>query len=292
MKLQNPLSNLNPERCKHRHTRQEHPNCFPMETKSGERAPKILLFDIETSPMTVFVWGLYKQRINPSNVISDYFVISWSAKWLFSNETLSDVLTSGEAKAGDDARLIKGIWDLLNEADVVIAHNGVQFDIPKLNSRFIINGLTPPLPYKTIDTCTQARKIFGFSSNKLDFIAKKLDLPISKLHTSFELWVDAIHGNSEALETMRVYNLNDVLVLEDLYVTIRPWIKSHPNLALYVESTEEVCPTCLNAKIDIKGEYATPRGLYKAFRCKKCGAVGRCGQNVLSKEKRKSLLSA
>ena len=33
--------------------------------------PKILLFDIETSPMEVYVWGLYKQFISHNNIIKD-----------------------------------------------------------------------------------------------------------------------------------------------------------------------------------------------------------------------------
>ena len=38
--------------------------------------PNILIFDIETAPMEVFVWGLYKQRISHDNVIQDWFILS------------------------------------------------------------------------------------------------------------------------------------------------------------------------------------------------------------------------
>ena len=45
--------------------------------------PKILLLDVETSFMEVRVWGLYKQKIPHTNIISDWHFLSWSAKFLF-----------------------------------------------------------------------------------------------------------------------------------------------------------------------------------------------------------------
>ena len=54
------------------------------------RLPKILLFDIETAPMQVFSWTLFKPRLSHDNIIKDWFVISWSAKWLFEAEIMGD----------------------------------------------------------------------------------------------------------------------------------------------------------------------------------------------------------
>ena len=34
------------------------------------RGPQILVFDIETTPMTAYVWGCFKQYINPSQLIT------------------------------------------------------------------------------------------------------------------------------------------------------------------------------------------------------------------------------
>ena len=107
-------------------------------TKEVPKAPKILIFDIETMFMTVSVWGIsFKQRIPADNIIEDWNALSWSAKWLFDSEIMSDVLTSEEAIARDDSRILKSIWKLLDESDIVIAHNGDKFDLRKLNARFI-----------------------------------------------------------------------------------------------------------------------------------------------------------
>src|SRR4030042_1280720 len=55
--------------------------------------PNVLILDVETAPMRVYVWGLYKQRISHSNIITDWNMLSWAGKWLYNPEVLSDTLT-------------------------------------------------------------------------------------------------------------------------------------------------------------------------------------------------------
>lgn len=284
------LFNLGAKRCQHRHTKDEHPQCFPMETKSGGELPKVLIVDIETLPMQVFVWRLGKQRVSPESVISDYFILAWSAKWLFSNKVIGDCLSSREAITQDDSRLLTGMWRLLNEADVVITHNGNNFDLPKLNTRFIKHGMKPPAPYKSIDTLMAARSKFSFSSNRLDFLASFLGLD-TKIDTKYQLWKDCYRGDKTALSEMLTYNKQDVVVLENVYAKLRPWIKSHPNMALYVEAETPMCPICLCTKLKWEGKYTSNKNIYKAFRCTGCGAVGRGKEALLTKTKVKNLTS-
>ena len=78
----------------------------PTERK---RRGKILLFDIETVPMEVYVWGLIDKRnkyISHENVIKDWSVLSWAGKWLFEPKIISDVATPQEAENRDDQRLL------------------------------------------------------------------------------------------------------------------------------------------------------------------------------------------
>jgi hypothetical protein len=255
--------------------------------KSANTNARVLLFDIETSPMEVYVWGLYKQRISPDNVIKPWACLSWAAKWLCEDKVLSAVVKPKEAIAREDYRIIRQVWALLNEADVVIGHNADAFDIRKLNARFIINGLKPPMPYVTIDTLKVSRRMFSFYSHKLDMLNKQLDLS-RKLDTSFGLWTACVGGDKEALKTMEEYNRQDVVALEDLYFVLRPWIKSHPNMGIFVETDEAVCPNCGSEKIEWGGSYVTPAGEYKTFRCE-CGAIGRSRHTALTKEKRQNL---
>jgi len=253
-------------------------------------SPKILLLDIETAPMRAYVWALWKQNVDPkTQLINDWFCLTWATKWLFDTKVYSQKLTNGEVLEEDDSRIIRNIWKMLNEADIVIAHNGWRFDIPRLNTRFIINGLNPPMPYQIIDTLSVAKKSFAFSSNKLDMINKSLGIRRKVDTGGFELWDKCINGDENSLKKMERYNRGDVLALEDLYMKLRPWIKSHPNLGIYVEANGSVCPTCGSSNLNWGGSYVTPAGKYKTFRCE-CGAVGRSRFTELTKDQRKSLV--
>ena len=250
--------------------------------------PKVLLFDIETTPCKGLFWHTGKQYISHNNIVQPWNVLSWAAKWLFSSEMMEDVLTPQEAISGDDKRIVKSMWDLLEIADVVIAHNGDQFDLKRLNTRFILNGLTPPRPYQSIDTLKIARKHFSFSSNRLDYLGKLMK-DKGKIKTDFDLWVQCIAGDKKSLDYMIKYNKMDVELLEEVYLELRPWCKSHPNMGLYVDSDKEVCPNCGNDNLDWGGYYTTMVGKYAAFRCGNCGAIGRCRTTALSKEQRDRL---
>jgi hypothetical protein len=258
--------------------------------KENKTNAKILCLDIETSPICSLGWSLWPDSIQPEAIIQDWHMLSWSARWLFSSETMSDCLTSDEAVNHTDARISNSIWKLLDEASVVVSHNGNQFDIKRLNTRFLYNGLFPPTPYQSIDTLVVAKSVFDFSSRKLDYINQYLGLPV-KEHTGFELWKQCYFGNPEALHTMELYNRNDCEILEDLYLRFRPYIRSHPNLNLWSVENVSICPNCASKNLDwsVK-EYFTYTGKYKGFRCLDCGATGRSRQLELDLEKRKTIV--
>lgn len=253
------------------------------------KIPKILLIDIETAPMICTVWGLYKQRIHHQNKLYDWFILSWSAKWLNDSKILSDVVTSSEAINKDDKRIMESMWDLLEESNVVLAHNGDRFDVRKINYRFLINGMKPTTPYQTIDTLKVAKRHFASSAYNLDYLCNELGLRV-KIDTDYKLWKDCLEGNSTALKEMERYNKQDVLALEDLYMILRPWIRSHPNIGLYTELDVPVCSNCGSEDLIWKGYYYTPAGRFRSGRCNNCGAIFRSRYSDLTKEERKNLL--
>jgi hypothetical protein len=282
-------------RCKHRHTRETHPKCFDeygnlLGIRVNTFLPKVLIFDIETSPLQAFVFqkSIWKTNVGAEQVISEWFTLCWSAKWLFDDTIMSDRLTGNEARREDDSRIVKSLWKLLDQADIVIAHN-ISFDVPNMNTRFVVNDLPPTNPYQTIDTMLVAKKQFGFTHNSLNGLAKLFGFK-AKMDTDFELWKQCVAGNEEALEYMSEYNKGDVEILEEIYLKLRPWIKSHPNLGLYVESIEPVCPNCGSPDISWTGKfYYTQTGKYSTFRCR-CGAFGRARKTSVPKEMRDNLM--
>ena len=260
--------------------------------KNKKREAKILIFDIETSPLRAYVWSRWKQNIFLEQTISEWFMISWSAKWLNSSEVLSECLTPEEIVKENDDRIVKDLWSLIDQADIVVAHNGKNFDVPKMNARFILAGLPPTSPYIQIDTKEVAAKQFRFSSNKLDALAGYFNID-HKDDTDFELWVRCLNGEQEALDYMEKYNRNDVLILEKVYLKLRPWIKNHPNIGLYLEEDNMVCPTCGSKHLSEDNSFHyTSVNKYKVMRCDDCGAISRLRTTAYPKDKRNNLITS
>lgn len=199
-----------------------------------EKESKILVFDIETSLMVFTAFHTGMQYLGDVNIEKDFHVISWAAKWLGEEEVFSDVLTAKEAKRGNDKRILKGLWKLLDEADVVIGHNSDKFDLKKINTRFIFNDLPLPRPSKSIDTLKIARKTFSFSSNKLDYLCKLFDLPAKEGNEEgYTLWLKCLKGDKQALKDMETYNRNDVVILENLYNILKNGITKPVKVKVY-----------------------------------------------------------
>jgi len=257
--------------------------------------PKILLIDIETAPMMTYLWSLWQHGVQPAAIETTSYILSWSAKWLGEPEVLADALWYNKnytAGTEDDTRMLSGIWNLLNEADFVIAHNGDRFDIKRLNTRFLLAGFSPPNPYKSIDTLKIAKRAFAFDSNKLDHLLK-VCFGDAKLETGgFKTWVGCLKGDAESWETMIEYNKGDVTKLETFYLYIRPWDKFHPSSATWGGvSTAPVCTRCGSENVEPTGAtYATGTGVFDVWGCDDCGGKMRTRTTNVSVAKRKNLL--
>jgi len=251
---------------------------------------KILVFDLETAPILANVWGLWDQNISLDMIKQDWHLLSWSAKWLGASESKIMYMDQRKAKdITDDSKLLKGIWNLLDEADVVLTQNGKKFDQKKLFARFVLNGMRPPSGFKHIDTCEIARRHFGFTSNKLEYLTDKLCTKYKKLKHSefagFDLWKECMAGNLKAWKVMEKYNKSDVMSLEELYTKLAPWDAS-VNLSIYSE--ENVC-SCGSSDFVKNGYSYTSVGKYQRFSCADCGSEVRNRENLFSKNKKQSL---
>jgi hypothetical protein len=239
--------------------------------KEGGKSAKILIFDIETAPSKAYIWSKWKQNIHDGQLINDWFMLTWSAKWLFKDEVLNAKLTTKEAIAQNDYRITKSIWELLDKADILIGHNIKKFDIKKLNTRFLLHGLGSPSSFLTIDTLVHARKSFSLHSNKLDYIAQSLGVGKKVDHSGFDMWAKCMEGDKDALHKMSEYNNGDILINEQVYLKIRPFIHPHPNLTLFMDTVDLVCPSCESNELNYISTYHTYANSYDEFRCACCG---------------------
>ncbi len=128
--------------------------------------PKILIYDIETSPLETYTWGIYDQNVSVNQIKKDWHLLSFAAKWFGEKE----VTYYDQRRAKDvsnDKALLERLWRLLDESDIVITQNGKQFDQKKVYARFLFHGMLPPSPSRHIDTKQLAKRNFGFTSNSL-----------------------------------------------------------------------------------------------------------------------------
>lgn len=233
---------------------------------------KILLLDIEMAPNLAYVWQRWKVDINMNQFKERGFIMSFAAKWLSDPKIIYQ-----ENRKSDDSAIVKTMYDLLDEADIVVVHNGKEFDLPHVLTRGIVHGFTPPSPYHLIDTLKVARSEFSFLSNSLEDLCNDLKLPLKGKHkkfAGFELWWQCLKGNEEAWEELEEYNKQDVVCLEALYLRLRPYMKSHPNVD-HSDSNELVCPKCGSKDVHKRGYYRSSVGVvYQKFKCQPCGGWG------------------
>jgi predicted PolB exonuclease-like 3'-5' exonuclease len=234
--------------------------------------PKILILDIETFPNIAYVWGKYQQDV--IRFKQETCIATFAAKWL-DEPVFAKALPDYRGyrpKSYDDKALVKEIWSLLDEADIVVAHNGDDFDMRVCRARFIYHGMKPPAPFKTVDTKKVAKRVARFNSNRLDDLGQLLQIG-QKIKTDFDLWQGCIDGDEATWQKMIEYNKKDVVLLEKLYKKLLPWTANHPNYG--VHDSEAVCPKCGSRQVQFRGYALTQSRRYRRFQCKECGGWGR-----------------
>lgn len=264
--------------------------------KQHNKAPRVLSLDIETAPVSAFVWRLFKENIGLEQIQHDWFILSFCAKWLGDDRVIYFDQRHRKNKE-NDLWLLKKLWKLLDEADWVVAQNGKRFDLPKIKARMLLNGMLPFSPVRVVDTMLIAKKEFSFTSNRLAYLSEVLSPEIVKRkHEKFPgflLWKECLAGNMEAWEEMELYNIDDVRSMEVVYLKMRAWDTMAPNVATYDMSDESFrCPTCGSHNVHRRGTYRTGVGVYARYRCmeKNCGKWTRGAALLNSKEHRQGLL--
>lgn len=249
--------------------------------KTTTDEPKILFIDIETAPNLGWVWGKWEQNVIEN--VQDWYMLSFAYKWLGDKKveaySLPDFKDMYKKEPENDHCLTYQLWNLMNEADIIVAHNGDEFDIKKANARFIAHGYEPLSPYKTIDTKKVAKKYFKFDSNKLDELGKYLGLGRKMPHTGFHLWKGCMSGDRKSWKTMVEYNKNDIVLLEKVFLKMRPWMKTFP----IVRADNGDCTNCGSGKLIKRGFSFTRTNKIQRLQCVDCGAWKQ-GERTLAKE--------
>lgn len=232
---------------------------------------KILVLDIETSPNLAWVWGAWKQNVGYNQFVQHRKMMSFAGKWYGNDRIFTRNLFH---HTEDD--MVLTLCALLDAADIVVTHNGKRFDIPVVRSRAIELSIPPFSPIKQVDTYQVAKRLFGFELNSLAYLARYLGVKEKSDHKKFpgfELWEECLRWNAEAWEEMVKYNVQDILVLEEIYEKMMPWMDDHPHV--FVDDPfAPVCPKC-GGTVQRRGFYYTNVNKYQRYRCNDCGGWSR-----------------
>jgi len=231
---------------------------------------RTLYLDIETTPHVAFVWRLFQENVGPSQLIEPSRLLC--VAYAFDDE---DMWFASEWQHGN-LDMVDQLWRALDEADAVVHYNGTSFDEKHLNREFLQVGLRPPSPYATIDVYRTIKQRFKFASSKLEQVARELEVRDGKLKTDFSLWRRVMEGDADAQAEMEAYNRQDVELLRELYPMLLPWMRRHPNAALYDTDGEVLaCTRCASTEVQRRGYALTSTGRYPKFQCLKCGGWSR-----------------
>lgn len=239
---------------------------------TGETA-KILLVDVESSPNIGYSWGRYEQTI--IEFVKERQIISFAWKWL--GERKVNCLTLADFKGykrnrDSNKALILELHRIVSMANIVVGHNVSAFDEKMSNSDFIVNGLTPPPAHKQVDTLKVARSKFKFNSNRLGDLGERLGLGKKVRTGGFNLWKGCLDGDAKSWAQMVRYNKGDVILLEKIYLKMRPWMTNHPAIKPRENTNRNPpCPMCHERKIQHKGYGVNRNGRYPRYQCGACG---------------------
>ena len=240
-----------------------------------------MLIDLETTPIEAYTWGP-KWETNLIEIIEQSKILSYSAKWLGKKQhTTKGWLDYKGYRPGilNDKNIVKDIWNLLNEADIVVAQNGKSFDIRVMNTRFLWHGLGPTSPYRVVDPKVEAKRYLRLPSNSLDDICDYFGIGRKMEHEGFGLWLKCIEGDVNAWKRMKEYNKDEVVLMEQVYKLLLPFMKTHPNMGMF--SAKTVCPKCgSNRGFKRGGFYSNNTTKYQVWKCLNCRGSARTTLNL------------
>lgn len=231
-----------------------------IKARIESKGARILIYDIETSYNIVKSWRVgYKLNIQPNDILQERAIICISYKWKGEKQ----VYNLSWDKNQCDKFMLEQFIEVLNEADLIVAHNGDRFDLKWIKTRAIYHRL-PMLPnYKQFDTLKVAKSKFLFNSNKLDYIAKFLGAK-GKIKTEMKLWDDIIlHKCPIAMNTMLEYCDEDVRQLEEVYDLLVAWDNPRLHEGIIQGKTKQTSPISGGVNLKRIKSVTTNRGTVK-----------------------------
>lgn len=179
-----------------------------------------------------------------------------------------------------DKDLLAHVGKELSNADAWITYNGIQFDVPFLQTRLLKHGLPPLPPIPHIDLYYLVKHKLKLHRSALATVTEFYNLEHRKTAVNFDTWFDAQMGQPKAMKQVIEHCKLDVLVLKEAYLKLRSLFIRHPKL-----HGVGPCHVCGSLDLEKRGYAATKvGGLRQRIHCKQCGAWENRSMNKQERE--------
>jgi hypothetical protein len=175
---------------------------------------------------------------------------------------------------------VRDFLRVYESADMTVAYNGILFDRPYLLAKCLEHKLPipPNVPMQDPYFCVKAN--LRISRKSLQNTAYFLKLGNEKTPVEGKIWKKAGAGDAKSIKYIVDHCVADVLVLEELYVYLRPLMRTHWRLG----GTLGQCRFCSSFKLQSRGTLMTKnKGEVRRVQCMECGGWDqRTAKEILS----------
>lgn len=126
----------------------------------------------------------------------------------------------------DDRAICLAMRDRLEQFDMIVTYNGLMFDFKFLNTRLLYHRERKIAPIFHLDLMYTPKYQLVTHSASLDATATFLKLKESKTKLLPDVWMRASHGHRDAMDEVVNHNIQDVYVLRDAYIELKPYIRN------------------------------------------------------------------
>lgn len=233
------------------------------------KEPKILIYDIETSRLQADLWWSGQQYVSGNQITSEPKVITIAYKWLGSDK----VEYLKWDKKQSDKKLIKTFLKEYNKADMVIGFNNDKFDNRWINARALKYNYDVNTFVKSFDIMKQAKRLFRLPGYSMNFIAKFVGVETKLQHTGLSMWEAIQRGSKKeakkAMKLMVDYNVQDIIVTEQVYLRLRKYMKSPIHMGVLQDRAKSTCPTCGSDNVKLHKTTVTSAGtIQRIMKCR------------------------
>lgn len=225
-----------------------------------------LYWDIEMLPGVFYGWSMYSE---PFQQIENTTISMISYRWDGEDEVHSIHLNEKQYNKNirNEKPIIKEFLKVVNQADVMVAHNGDKFDWKKFNFKVAKYNLKPVKKPILVDTLKMVKQEMSADSHRLGDLCREFNLPVKiPLNGGFTA---AFRGYGKYLELVN-YNRQDIICLEMLYNYIKPHCRPKYDVSK-LDNKNRACSSCGSCDIIKYGKYILATGKQVSrYRCKTC----------------------